>query len=141
MCRALFFLCAFLFSMVCVSAAPTLEKRLDRWGKGTWYNPQDPAQNGGFTTNACGGKDKDSDLLVAMSTTFFRNNKGVNCNQYVRLTNTANGKVTYARMRDSCVGCGYNDLDMSPATFKKLAPLSQGIVKIKWNFMKKGWKP
>jgi len=31
--------------------------------------------------------------------------------------------------------------DMSPGLFEELAPLSQGVVHIRWNFMARGWKP
>lgn len=30
---------------------------------------------------------------------------------------------------------------MSPSLFKELAPLSQGVASISWNFMAKGWSP
>jgi hypothetical protein len=66
------------------------------------------------------------------------------------------GKTVEAQMVDSCPGCGANDLgrfscqriscpglmgcspeDMSPATFEKLAPLSEGVIQIEWHFMRR----
>ncbi|KAJ1309730.1 hypothetical protein OPQ81_006495 [Rhizoctonia solani] len=68
-------------------------------------------------------------------------NKGGNCNQWVEVVNTANGKKVYAKMRDSCPPCGDNDIDLSPKAFKALAPLSQGVVSVSWHFMNRNWSP
>jgi hypothetical protein len=75
----------------------------------------------------------------------------------MQITNTANGKTVYAKTRDSCPGCGDNDLgsskylfrllsvdpslDMSPAVFKKLASLDTGVIHVSWHFMAKGFSP
>ena len=77
--------------------------------------------------------------------------------QWMQITNTANGKTVYAKTRDSCPGCGDNDLglfeylfqllsinhglDMSPAVFKQMASLDTGVIHVSWHFMAKGWSP
>ena len=45
------------------------------------------------------------------------------------------GKSVTAEVVDSCPGCGYYDLDFSPAAFEKLAPLSVGrLYGVSWHF-------
>ena len=77
-----------------------------------------------------------------MSKAFYDNNGGSNCNQvmsaifiaqahfltssltqWIQIKNTKNGKVAYGKMRDSCPGCGYNDLGMS-----LLAPIDFSLI-------------
>ena len=41
-------------------------------------------------------------------------NNGGNCNQWIKIKNTANGKMATGQVRDSCPGCGYDDLGTSP---------------------------
>jgi expansin (peptidoglycan-binding protein) len=53
------------------------------------------------------------------------------------ITNTANGRRVEARVRDSCPPCGEDDLDLSPAAFKALGHLDEGVLSIKWNFRKR----
>lgn len=109
-----------------------LEKRTTHTGRGTWYYPG---------LGNCGYTDDSNDDVVAMSKAFYDNNGGSNCNQWIQIKNTKNGKVAYGKMRDSCPGCGYNDLDMSPAVFKQLGTLDQGVLSISWHFEAKGWSP
>lgn len=47
----------------------------------------------------------------------------------------AGGKGVDVTVVDSCPGCGRDDIDLSPAAFKKLAPLSQGVVQVTWKFL------
>ncbi|KAJ8523176.1 hypothetical protein ONZ45_g334 [Pleurotus djamor] len=111
-----------------------LDKRVDHWGRGTYYYQTGNAGN-------CGFWDKDSMPIVAISLARYRSNGGGNCNQWIEIINTANGKKAYGRTRDSCPGCGTEDLDMSPSLFQKLGPLSQGVLNIKWHFMNPSWSP
>ncbi|KAH9979993.1 riboflavin aldehyde-forming enzyme [Lactifluus volemus] len=103
-----------------------LEKRVTHTGRGTWYYPG---------LGNCGGTNGSNDLVVAMAKTFYDQNNGKNCGQQVQIT--SNGKTVEATMVDSCPGCGSNDLDMSPAVFKELAPLSLGVIDITWHFLKR----
>jgi len=109
-----------------------LEKRITHTGRGTWFH---------VGLGNCGKVNKDSDLIVAISKSLYDSNHGTNCDQYVQIKNTANGKVAYGLTRDSCQSCGQGDLDMSPGLFKKLGSLDQGVLKISWNFKAKGWHP
>ncbi|KAL0961380.1 hypothetical protein HGRIS_006334 [Hohenbuehelia grisea] len=133
-----FFIWASTLAAAVVHASPipeegtrVLEKRVQHTGQGTWYN------TGGAPGN-CGYQDNDNSPVVAISAA--RYNGGTNCNQWVRIVNTKNGKVAYGKTRDSCPGCGSEDLDLTPSLFKQLASLEQGVVSIEWNFMPKTWK-
>ena len=45
------------------------------------------------------------------------------------------GKSVTVEVVDSCPGCGYYDLDFSPAAFEQLAPLSVGrLYGVSWHF-------
>ncbi|KAF9005436.1 Non-catalytic module family EXPN protein, partial [Cyathus striatus] len=107
-----------------------IEKRLTRTGRGTWFIPG---------LGNCGQVNTQSDLIVAIGKGLYDRNGGSNCDQYVQIVNTSNGKSVYAKTRDSCPSCSDNDLDMSPATFQKLASLDVGVLKISWHFMNKSW--
>ncbi|KAF7767924.1 hypothetical protein Agabi119p4_7167 [Agaricus bisporus var. burnettii] len=110
-----------------------LEKRITHTGRGTWFH---------VGLGNCGKWNKDSDYIVAISKDLYDNNKASNCDQYVEITNTDNGRTIHALTRDSCPSCGYYDLDLSPDAFKALAPLDQGVMKkMKWHFMNRNWHP
>ncbi|PPR05919.1 hypothetical protein CVT26_008813 [Gymnopilus dilepis] len=109
-----------------------LEARLTRVGRGTWYYPG---------LGNCGDDNNSSELVLAIGKSLYDQNGGGNCNQYVQITNVANGKTAIGQTKDSCPGCGDNDLDMSPALFEKLGSLSTGVLDISWHFMAKDWKP
>ncbi|KAI0769882.1 RlpA-like double-psi beta-barrel-protein domain-containing protein-containing protein [Fomes fomentarius] len=120
------------FALVCsVLASPiNLEKRITHTGRGTWFN---------VGLGACGKNNVDSDKIVAISSKIY--GSGGNCEQYMEIKNTANGKVAYGKVRDECPGCGAGDLDMSPSLFKQLGSLDTGVLKVSWHYMAKGWKP
>ncbi|KAI9443493.1 expansin family protein [Lactarius indigo] len=103
-----------------------LDKRTTHVGRGTWYEPG--LGNCGWTNNR-------NQLVVAMPKSLYDQNNGSNCGQMVQIS--YGGKSVTAKMVDSCPGCGGNDLDMSPATFGTLAPLSEGVIKVSWHFLKK----
>ncbi|KAJ7195462.1 RlpA-like double-psi beta-barrel-protein domain-containing protein-containing protein [Mycena pura] len=116
------------------AAVADIEKRITHTGRGTWYHPSDGTGN-------CGFNDKDSSPVVAISQERYNDNNGANCNQWIQITNTANGKVAYGKTRDSCPSCDTSSLDMSPSLFEELAPLSVGVLKISWHFMNPDWSP
>ncbi|QRV99849.1 hypothetical protein RhiJN_27868 [Ceratobasidium sp. AG-Ba] len=98
-----------------------IEKR--RNGRATWFNTG---------LGNCGKVSKDSQLIVALATKTYA--KGKFCGKKVTIKNTKNGKSTTATVMDSCPSCGPNDLDLSPAAFKKLGSLSTGVLSVSWNF-------
>ncbi|KDQ62594.1 hypothetical protein JAAARDRAFT_121442 [Jaapia argillacea MUCL 33604] len=107
-----------------------LEKRITHTGRGTWFNTGE---------GACGGWNVNSDKIVAIS--HLRWDGGVNCGQWMQITNTANGKTAYGLTRDECMGCGDGDVDMSPSLFEELGNLDTGVLSVSWHFKAKGWSP
>ncbi|KAJ7442610.1 RlpA-like double-psi beta-barrel-protein domain-containing protein-containing protein [Mycena latifolia] len=111
-----------------------LDKRITHVGRGTWYYPSAGEGN-------CGYWDSDSSPVVAISKARYDANGGANCNQWIAITNTANGKFAYGKTRDSCESCDTSSLDMSPSLFQKLASLNTGEITISWHFQAAGWAP
>jgi len=107
-----------------------LDKRTAHTGRGTWFYPG---------LGACGFTDGNNDPVVAISSQ--RWNNGENCNQWILITNTENGKIAYGRVRDECPGCGSGDLDMSPSLFEQIGALDTGVLSISWHFQPKEWSP
>ncbi|KAI0250951.1 expansin family protein [Lactifluus subvellereus] len=103
-----------------------LQKRITHTGRarGTWYYPG---------LGNCGGTNSASDFVVAMPKSLYDQNGGRNCGHMVQIS--YQGKTVEAKMVDSCPSCGPNDLDMSPPTFKSLAPLSVGVITVQWHFV------
>ncbi|KAI5119406.1 hypothetical protein M0805_005949 [Coniferiporia weirii] len=139
MLRVTLFLVAFFAFVLRVLATPLplngtstvdVQKRVTHTGRGTWYYPG---------LGNCGYTDASSDPVVAIG--IGRYGDGGNCNQWIQIEDTANGKVVYGKTRDSCQSCSDSDLDMSPSLFEGLAALSVGELTISWHFMEKGWSP
>ncbi|KAG9104025.1 hypothetical protein FRC06_006105 [Ceratobasidium sp. 370] len=107
-----------------------LEKRVTHVGRATWFHTGH---------GNCGSWDTDDHPIFAVSSAMYQGGK--NCNQWAQLTNTKNGKTAYARMRDSCPSCGYNDIDLSPAAFEALEPLDDGVFTVSWHFMNRNFSP
>ncbi|KAF8171978.1 expansin family protein [Mycena galopus ATCC 62051] len=111
-----------------------LDKRITHVGRGTWYDPSAGEGN-------CGYWDSDSSPVVAIGIARYDANNGGNCNQWIEITNTANGKTAYGKTRDSCESCGTSDLDMSPSLFEEISTLATGEITISWHFMNANWSP
>jgi len=104
------------------NAIDGMEKRGTNTGKGTWYYPG---------LGSCGGTNNQGQSVVAVSHDIASD--GAHCGKNVRIT--YNGKSTSAQVVDTCESCGPSDLDLSPDTFEKLAPLSQGVMSpMTWEF-------
>ncbi|KAJ3475002.1 hypothetical protein NLI96_g12121 [Meripilus lineatus] len=99
-------------------------------GRATWFNPG---------LGACGFVDGDNSPIVAISHLIY--GSGGNCNQWMQVTNTANGKSVYVKTRDECEGCGQYDIDLSPSAFSSIGNLDTGVLNVQWHFMAKGWSP
>ncbi|RDX50289.1 hypothetical protein OH76DRAFT_467221 [Lentinus brumalis] len=119
-------------ALVCsVLASPiNLEKRVTHTGRGTWFD---------VGLGACGKTNVNSDKIVAISSAIY--GSGGNCEQWMHITNTANGKSAYGLVRDECPGCGAGDIDMSPSLFEELGSLDTGVLKVSWHYENKDFEP
>ena len=81
----------------------------------------------------------------------------------MQITNTANGKTAYGKVRDECMGCGSYDIgqsrsphnfsrsradappftctDMSPSLFEELGSLDTGVLSVSWHYENKDFSP
>ncbi|TGO21780.1 hypothetical protein BPAE_0201g00180 [Botrytis paeoniae] len=56
------------------------------------------------------------------------------CGRCVSVTGPSGNSIT-AMITDECPGCGTNHLDLYPTAFTSLAPLSEGIINITWDYV------
>ncbi|KZT09362.1 uncharacterized protein LAESUDRAFT_647059 [Laetiporus sulphureus 93-53] len=124
--------CAF---VAAVSASPvaseTLERRQSYTGRGTYFE---------VGLGACGYTDVDTDSIIAISHDIY--NGGEYCNRYVEIKDDSTGITQYARVRDECMGCDADAIDMSPSLFQSFnEDLSVGVLTVTWEFMSEGWSP
>lgn len=108
-----------------VASAPlaqerAVEKRAST-GKGTWYD---------VGLGACGKRNNNNQPIIAVNKPQW--NKKL-CGKWVTVTHTKNKKSARGYIEDMCPGCKKGYLDLSPSIFKKLAPLSAGVIPISWN--------
>jgi hypothetical protein len=92
---------------------------------------------------ACGITNVDTDMICAISLLRFDTFPGYNgvnpntnpvCNQKIQLSYQGNS-ITLTIV-DRCTGCLYNDIDMTPTAFQKLAPLAVGrLSDVEWSFI------
>uniref|UniRef100_A0A1Y1KZ01 RlpA-like protein double-psi beta-barrel domain-containing protein n=1 Tax=Photinus pyralis TaxID=7054 RepID=A0A1Y1KZ01_PHOPY len=97
-------------------------------GDFTWYD---------IGMGSCGEDDKGKDLtecIVAIS--HDRMGEQSNGNPFCgkEVTMSANGKTVVGTVKDKCMGCAFNDIDVSKACFTKLFDLGVGRTTIKWWF-------
>ncbi|KAF4437869.1 hypothetical protein F53441_12927 [Fusarium austroafricanum] len=110
----------FLFALPAL-AAPAL-KRTD--GDITYYHPS-------TGTSACNQNHGDDDMVVALGASLFDSESL--CGKTIKLQGDA-GEITVT-VADRCEGCQPDDLDVSPAAFKKaIGPLTKGRGKGTWSF-------
>ncbi|CAG8531789.1 2906_t:CDS:1 [Paraglomus occultum] len=115
------------FLLATVNAAPAFGTHR---GDLTFYQPG---------LGACGRFNKASDFIAAVSHTLYDqftiggnpNNNSL-CGRRIKVT--FGSKSIFVRMVDRCEGCQPDDLDLSPAAFGKLAPLSRGRIRGSWRF-------
>ncbi|KAK7033919.1 hypothetical protein VNI00_012543 [Paramarasmius palmivorus] len=92
-------------------------------GDATWYQP-------GGNYGACGAKNQNSDLVVALPKGKYAN--GSNCRKHINVH--YKNKVVDVTVADLCPGCGPNDIDLTEGAFRKLANLDVGRIKVNWDF-------
>ncbi|CAO3624506.1 unnamed protein product [Cunninghamella blakesleeana] len=119
-----------------IQAAPmhSLEKRGKKTYKGTatFFSPD--SDNEGGNMGACGKKESDHDMIVALNAPQYGNmsKKSKWCGRRLKITGPKG--TAYARVNDACPGCDHGDLDLTPALFKKVVgKFDLGVGKIKWS--------
>lgn len=88
-------------------------------GSMTYYSPG---------LGACGENNTESDPVAGVSSSVYGG--GSACNKFATIH--YGGKSTTAKIVDLCPGCAAGDIDVSPAVFQTLAPLSAGRVDVTW---------
>ncbi|KAK4460397.1 RlpA-like double-psi beta-barrel-protein domain-containing protein-containing protein [Cladorrhinum samala] len=124
-----------------ITAAPTDIQSLDARSPGeitaratgqfTWY----------YTgLGACGKVNSDGQLVAALNRATFdpktpngNPNRNTLCGRKIRLS--YQGKSVDVTVVDRCAGCGPNDVDLSPAAFKRFAPLVKGRITGSWRWI------
>jgi hypothetical protein len=88
---------------------------------------------------ACGFDDSgkgDSDYIVALSHLLMGTQSNGNpfCDRSITIS--YGGKTVRAVVRDKCMGCAYDNIDVSEKAFKELSPggLGTGRFKVDWWF-------
>ncbi|KAI9315201.1 RlpA-like double-psi beta-barrel-protein domain-containing protein-containing protein [Dichotomocladium elegans] len=96
-------------------------------GDGTWYD---------VGLGSCGWNNDNSELVAAVNHVQMANGGNPNNNPNCGKTITINGPKGSVNVKvvDTCPGCSYGDIDLSPAAFEKIADLSAGRVQIDWTF-------
>ncbi|EJC98558.1 uncharacterized protein FOMMEDRAFT_161373 [Fomitiporia mediterranea MF3/22] len=79
---------------------------------------------------ACGETNNDNQPILALNTAQFGN--GQYCNK--EITITANGKTKDATIKDSCPGCPFGGLDLTPSLFSFFADQGAGHISGSWKF-------
>ncbi|OAV98996.1 hypothetical protein PTTG_02455 [Puccinia triticina 1-1 BBBD Race 1] len=99
-------------------------------GDATYYSPG---------LGSCGQQSGNQDLIVAVSHSLYDSYEGGNqdgnslCGKSIRASYGPNSIVV--SVVDRCEGCSTNDLDLSPAAFRRLSPLNTGRLHgIRWTF-------
>lgn len=81
-----------------------------------------------------GGKDN-SDNIVALSHLFMGTQSNGNPYCGKKITIEANGNTAYAIVKDKCMGCAIDDIDVSEKVYKELwGSLTSGRTPAKWYF-------
>ena len=118
-----------------VKSSTTGLPRSSHWGEVTWFN---------VSLGACGYHNDDQQPVVAISHSLFDDAPGYNglnsnTNPYCgeEITICRDEHSHRAKIVDRCTGCSTYSLDLSPALFCQLAPLSIGrIPDVEWWFVK-----
>ncbi|KAG9286284.1 hypothetical protein G9A89_014270 [Geosiphon pyriformis] len=126
-----FILFSFLFSFssspTLISAIPSLTKRGEFKGEGTYYNPG---------MGACGQNSGASSFIAALNRPQWGNPPNPNANPICGKQAIVTGPkgTTTVTIVDLCPECAFGSLDLSPAAFNQIADPSAGRVPISWIF-------
>lgn len=98
-----------------------LQKRLSGSGRATFYDPSTGPGN-------CGRTYQKSDPIVAMNTAQYAG--GAHCFDWITIT--YQGKSVSAQITDSCPGCPWGAIDLSPGVFNQFASPDVGVIQVSW---------
>jgi hypothetical protein len=91
-------------------------------GRATWFHP---------ALGACGWNHGDGDMITAVSHIRFDASRP--CGKKIRVKGPAGEAVV--TVVDRCTGCARDDLDLSPAAFKKvIGDLGKGHDQVSWDW-------
>ncbi|KAI7830605.1 RlpA-like double-psi beta-barrel-protein domain-containing protein-containing protein, partial [Gamsiella multidivaricata] len=97
-------------------------------GRGTWFSD---------TTGSCGKKFSQKDMIVALNEAQMgrMRGKGSKCGQKIRVKTKGSSKSVVVKVVDTCPHryCSHGQLDLSQGAFKKLAPMSKGVLNLEWS--------
>lgn len=117
-------------STAAATSAPTTGSGETFHGDGTYYDAG---------LGACGKVNTDSDFIVAISQQRYNKqtpngnpNNNPLCGQ--KLNVSYEGKSVQVTIVDSCPGCSYDSLDLSPAAFSQIADKDLGRIQLEWEF-------
>lgn len=106
-----------------VASAPIVQERAVEKrafsGRGTWFD---------VGLGACGKRNNNKQPIIAMNKSQYSKKL---CGKYITIT--SRGKTARGYVEDMCPSCKKGALDLSPSLFKKFAPLSVGVITVKWN--------
>ncbi|KAG0307336.1 hypothetical protein BGZ98_000511 [Dissophora globulifera] len=118
-----------------VEAGQSIKFGQTKSGKSTWFNGRD------LKGAACYGdlqnknvNAQDSWHIAAVHMASYSGNEKSACFECVKIT--ANKRSVIARIIDDCAGCSASQIDLTASAFKILAPLSQGVVKTQYQFVR-----
>ncbi|KAG2212533.1 hypothetical protein INT45_011294 [Circinella minor] len=108
----------------------SIEKRVEKYkGQATFFFPD--TEGGPY--GACGPKEDENSLIVALNHEQYGNmsSKSKWCGKKIRVEGKA-GSMDVT-INDACPGCGYGDLDLTPAVFEKVVgKFKLGVGPITW---------
>ncbi|CAG8587246.1 3130_t:CDS:2 [Acaulospora morrowiae] len=114
----------------------------------SYYSRPLPRQAGTFNGDAtfydvglgaCGITSQNTQFVCAIPQSQFdpspNGNPNLNphCGRQVQVTRGS--KSVVVTVVDRCVGCGFNDIDLSPTAFDQIADPAEGRVKVSWCYI------
>lgn len=104
-----------------------LQPRAQHTGKMTFYTP---------SQGSCGSTSSEADLVVAVPQavygTYANPNASPMCAKSVTIT-CPGGKKIKAAIKDKCMGCAADAIDVSPAVFSQCGSLGLGTMVVGWD--------
>ncbi|KAG0298127.1 hypothetical protein BGZ96_002619, partial [Linnemannia gamsii] len=107
-----------------------------RSGTSTWFNGHD-LKGAACYGNLMGNSHVnagDSWMIGAVHMKHYKGGDRTACFECAKIT--AGKRSIVVRIIDDCAGCAPNQIDLTASAFKKLAPLNQGVVKTKYEFVR-----